>query len=322
MAKRNPTLSDDGQVTEMVDFLSRKFNVRRLNWHWLCAVGFMVGSCLLVGCGTTRDKMATDQLLLSDAVDRSVANIDFSPLRNEMVYLDTQYIRQVKGSGFVNADYIISSLRQQMVLAGVLLQEDREQAMFIVEPRVGALGADGHDVNYGVPASQGLNAAASLVTATPPLPVLPEISLARKTDDSAAAKIAVFAYHRESRQPVWQSGMSVARSTAYGRWIFGAGPFQSGSIYDSTHFAGANILGSSPLTTLNPLTKRERTELSSDDNAYRSAAIWDEGIRNKLLSGEVRHLAALPEESTSKTVVKPTPPTEEGAPTEESAPTE
>ena len=77
--------------------------------------------------------MATDQLLLSDAVDRAVANIDFSPLRNEMVYLDTQYIRQVKGSGFVNADYIISSLRQQMVLAGLLLQEDREQALFIVE---------------------------------------------------------------------------------------------------------------------------------------------------------------------------------------------
>ncbi|MDG2380735.1 MAG: hypothetical protein P8N76_03600 [Pirellulaceae bacterium] len=257
--------------------------------------------------------MATDQLLLSDAVDRAVANIDFSPLRNEMVYLDTQYIRQVKGSGFVNADYIISSLRQQMVLAGLLLQEDREQALFIVEPRVGALGADGHDVNYGVPASQGLNAAASLVTATPPLPVLPEISLARKTDDSAAAKIAVFAYHRATRQPVWQSGMSVARSTAYGRWIFGAGPFQSGSIYDSTQFAGANILGSSPLTTLNPLMKREPTQLSSEDNAYRNAAIWDENIRDKLLSGEVKHLAALPEEAAPRPVAEPTEPSEAAA---------
>ena len=116
------------------------------------------------GCGTTRDKMATDQLLLSDAVDRAVAHIDFSPLDGETVFLDTQYIRQVKGSGFVNADYIISSLRSQMVLAGILLQEDRDEATFIVEPRVGALGSDGHDVNYGVPASQGLNAAASIVT--------------------------------------------------------------------------------------------------------------------------------------------------------------
>ena len=167
-----------------------------------------------VGCGTTREKLATEQMLLSDAVDRAVARIDFSPMTGEKVFLDTTYLRQIKGTAFVNADYIISSLRQQMVLAGCLLQDNREDAEYIAEARVGVLGTDAHDVNYGVPGSNGLSAAASLVGSAAPLPSLPDISFARKTDDSAASKIAVFAYHRETREPVWQSGLSVARSRA------------------------------------------------------------------------------------------------------------
>ena len=137
--------------------------------------------------------------------------------------------------------------------------------------------------------------------------MLPEISLARKTDDSAAAKIAVFAYHRETRQPVWQSGLSVTRSTAYGRWIFGAGPFQSGSIYDSPQFAGGEILDSSPLR------KKAPVELSKEDAAYRSAAIWDEQIRDKLLSGEIQHLASLPEEPSPPPATPPPKPAAEAA---------
>ncbi len=174
-----------------------------------------------VGCGTTRDKLATEQLLLSDAVDRAVAHIDFSPLRGETVFLDTQYIKQLKSNpnSFVNQDYIISSLRQQMLQAGCLMQENRETADYIAEVRVGALGTDGHDVNYGLPPSQTMNAAASVVSRGMALPILPEISLARRSDDTAAAKIAVFAYMRETKQPVWQSGLSVARSRAQGRWV-------------------------------------------------------------------------------------------------------
>ncbi|MCA9246652.1 MAG: hypothetical protein KDA42_06035, partial [Planctomycetales bacterium] len=53
------------------------------------------------GCGTTRQNSATEQLLLSDAVDRSVARIDFAPLTGKKVYLDTQYVQPVKQGGFV-----------------------------------------------------------------------------------------------------------------------------------------------------------------------------------------------------------------------------
>jgi hypothetical protein len=230
------------------------------------------------GCGTTRDKLATEQLLLSDAVDRAVARIDFSPLKGEKVYLDTSYLKEVKSAGFVNADYIISSLRQQMASSGCLLQENREDAVYIAEARVGVLGSDAHDVNYGIPGSNGITAAATLVANAAPLPSLPEISFARKTDDSAATKVAVFAYDRVTREPVWQSGLSVARSRAQARWLLGAGPFQSGTIYEGTQFAGRK-LGASSLKGATPEPP------PPGEQQYRSFAVYGSRLREKLGRG-------------------------------------
>jgi hypothetical protein len=253
----------------------------------------------LLGCGTTRDKLATEQLLLSDAVDRSVARIDFSAMRGKTVYLDTQYLRTMKVTTVVNADYIISSIRQQMLLAGCLLQDEREKAEFIAEARVGVLGTDGHDVNYGIPAANagGLSAAATAVGGTL-LPSLPEISFARKSDESAAAKVAVFAFRRDNKSPVWQSGTSVARSTAQSRWILGAGPFQSGTIYDGTHFVGGNG-NSSTLRGARP------EMLTAEDSTYRNPALWDRDLQERLLGNEVpaemlANRPARPDDDTKK----------------------
>lgn len=204
----------------------------------LAAVILAVG---LMGCGTTKTRIMTEQLLMSDAVDQAVARIDFRAMANEKVYFDTQYIKNVKGFGFVNADYIISSLRQQIVAADCRLQDSAEDADFIIEARVGTLGTNGHEVVYGVPASQSLTAAASIVPNIPSLPAIPELSLARKDAQLGAAKIAVFAYERESRRPVWQSGVAQSKSDAQDLWFMGAGPFQRGSIYNGTQFAGRKL---------------------------------------------------------------------------------
>lgn len=195
----------------------------------------------LIGCGTTKTRVATEQLLMSDAVDEAVARVDFRAMSGAKVYFDTQYIKNIKGFGFVNADYIISSLRQQMIAADCRLQDDKEEADFIIEARVGTLGTNGHEVVYGVPANQSLTTAATLVPNVPQVPSLPEISLAKKDAQLGAAKIAVFAYERESKRPVWQSGVAQAKSDAQDVWIMGAGPFQRGSIYKGTQFAGHRI---------------------------------------------------------------------------------
>jgi len=196
----------------------------------------------LVGCGTTRQYQATEQLVLSDAVDRSVATIDFRPLSGRKVYFDSSYIRTVKGPAFVNADYVISGLRQQIVAAGCLLQDSSDDADIIIEARMGALGADDHRVTYGLPENNPLQTAAALLPNTPTLPSLPEMALAKRESREGASKIAAFAYDRETRQPVWQSGISQATSTARDTWVLGVGPFQGGTIRQETKLAGSQLI--------------------------------------------------------------------------------
>jgi hypothetical protein len=67
---------------------------------------------------------------------------------------------------------------------------------------------------------------------------IPEIPFAKRRDQRGIAKIAVFAYHRETGTPVWQSGLAHQESSANDVWILGAGPFQRGTIYEGTEFAG------------------------------------------------------------------------------------
>jgi hypothetical protein len=66
---------------------------------------------------------------------------------------------------------------------------------------------------------------------------MPEIAIARRDAREGAAKVAAFAYHRESRQPLWQSGISKSIATSQNTWVLGVGPFQGSSIRDSSKIA-------------------------------------------------------------------------------------
>ncbi len=204
----------------------------------LCACGL---AGLLSGCGTTSAKLATEQLLQSDAVDTAVADIDFTELAGQRCFLDTQYVEDFEGVGFVNSNYIISAIRQEMTAEGLLLQDTKEDSDIIVEPRVGTLGSDDHDILYGIPASNALSAASSAIPNSPALPAIPEIAFMKRDNLMSAAKISVFAYHQETRQPVWQSGTSIARSDSRDTWVLGAGPFTRGTIHNGWRFAGSRV---------------------------------------------------------------------------------
>lgn len=214
----------------------------------------------LPGCGTMKSQSATEQLLASDAVDRSIDQLDFAALAGSKVFLDTRYMTHVNSVGFVNASYITSSLREQMLSANCVLMDDMAAADFVVEVRVGALGTDGHEVNYGVPGSRALNTTAALVTNSPVLPVLPEISLARKDERRAAVKLGVFIYHRETREPAFAPAMVQGESKAKSTWVLGAGPFQKGSIYETPQFAGAPLEIPEPIEDLKEKVARTQVK--------------------------------------------------------------
>ena len=190
---------------------------------------------LLAGCGTTRmtdsSRTATEQLLISSAIDHSVSEFDFRGLAGKKVYFDAQYL-----DGTVDKGYVVSSLRQHLLASGCLLQEERKKATYVVEARSGGVGTDHSSLLVGVPQM-------NVPTLVPGQPSqIPEIPLAKKNDQNGVAKIAVFAYNRLTGERVWQSGVVQSNSTSKDVWVLGAGPFQRGSIRTRTTFAGEPIL--------------------------------------------------------------------------------
>ncbi len=173
-------------------------------------------------------------MLLADAVDRAVSRIDFGLLAGKNVYFDTSYM-----NGAVDKDYIISTMRQHMLACGCILKEKRDDAIIVVEARVGTVGTDRHELLFGTPATSVSLGALSTVPGTPT--IVPEIALAKRTDQAGVAKIAVFAYERDSGRPIWQSGSDPVISRSRDLWVFGTGPFQRGTIYDGTQFAGDEL---------------------------------------------------------------------------------
>ena len=242
------------------------FSVTRTWCHYL-----LVAVIYVFGCGTMKNHVATEQLLVSDAIERAVDQFDFSPLANSTVYLDTQYMAKVTTQGFLNSDYISSALRERLMMANCYIKDSAEDAEFVVEVRVGVLGTDAHEINYGIPASQPLTTTASLLTGGGVIPSLPEVSLAKKDERRGAAKLHLFAYNRETMQAVWQPEVAYGRSTARSLWVFGAGPFEKGTIYDKTQFAGAPLealelqpLGVKNLSTLAKLRPNRGTDERPD----------------------------------------------------------
>lgn len=198
------------------------------------AAGWFLLVALMAGCGTTRftdtHRSATEMLLISKAVDETLANVDFRPLAGKTVYLEEKYLEGIQDRG-----YLISSLRQHLLASGALLQEERKTATYIVEPRAGAVATDRNSLLIGIPQTILPTFAASPV----PLPSqIPEIALAKSTEQRAYAKIAVFAYNRLTGRPVMQSGVAKAHSNSKDLWLFGLGPFQGGNVRDKTEFNG------------------------------------------------------------------------------------
>ena len=189
----------------------------------------------LCGCTINKSRMATEQLVVSDAVDRVVAQVDFTPLSGQKVYFDTKYLAGAKLNGNPNVEYLTSALRQQMVAYDCRLTDKLEEADLVVEARVGALGNDGNEATYGIPGSAAVSAAAAFATGFPSPVGMPELSLGRRNHQWGAAKVGLFAYDRVSHQRVWQAGVATGASQARELWVMGVGPFQRGRVYKEAH---------------------------------------------------------------------------------------
>ena len=214
---------------------------------------FLVSICALCvfGCGTTKwsdtHRTGTEQLLISNAIDRVVHKVDFSPMREKKCFLDTSAISQT-----TDREYLATTIRQHLMASGAILAVSKEEAEYIVEVRSGAVGTDRDDLLIGIPAMTLPAIPSSQYSAT----VIPEIPFIKQTKQRGVAKIALFAYNKETGNPVWISGNTQGESSARNLWFVGAGPLTRGTIYHETTFAGNPV----PLRTqANPDTLIEQS---------------------------------------------------------------
>ena len=198
---------------------------RRPGVALLCAALVAAAS----GCGTTRwsdsKRTATEQLLISDAVERTVMQIDMRPLAGQAVFLDTTILDDV-----TDGKYLASALKHQLLASGCRLAAGADTADIVVEARAGALGTDRNDVLLGIPATS-VQVAGNGTS-------IPELALFKRTDQRGVAEVNLFAYERASGRAVWQSGLARIDSNTRDRWMLGTGPFQDGDIHDRIEFAG------------------------------------------------------------------------------------
>ncbi len=202
----------------------------------LCWPAIFVLLFTAAGCGTSKwtdtGRSATEQLLITDAMDRAVSSLDFRALAGKTAYVESSAVKKLTDS-----EYLISCLRQHMLASGCVLKDDKAAADYIVEVRAGAIGTDRNDVLYGIPA-------VNIPTAVPVTGVpsqIPEMPIIKKTDQRAVVKLSLFAYNQKTGRPIWQSGAVPEESKAKAVWVLGAGPFQRGTIYNGTEFAGDRL---------------------------------------------------------------------------------
>ncbi len=196
------------------------------------AIGCVAAGTALVlgnGCGTTKvtgtARTGTEQLLLTDAWDRAVREIDFKPLAGVPVYLDPANVAAV------DQGWVVSSIRQCMAEQGVLLRPKADEAQWIVEARVGAYGTDESNFLIGVPQVNVPQTVPGVPSGT-----IPEMPLVKRSNQKAVAKLALFAYERKTGRYVWSSGTMQARSNAKDVYVGGMGPFQTGTLRDGPEF--------------------------------------------------------------------------------------
>jgi hypothetical protein len=171
--------------------------------HFFVTICGAVAFLMLSGCtqtGLTNPKRsATEQLLISTAADRALAQVDFSIVRGKKVYVDPSHFNSE------DEDYVIGSIRDFVSTNDGLLVPKLEDADLIIEPRSGALSIDASSSLIGMPSSAA------------PLPIagsvnLPEVALYKSEKQFSIAKIALLAYERDSHKHVASTGPKIGRA--------------------------------------------------------------------------------------------------------------
>lgn len=172
-----------------------------------------------VGCATMKEsdtaRTGLEQLLISNAVDQSLAKVDFKPISGAKVHLKTDFL------DCVDKNYILLSTRSKLLANQCTIVDKPEDADVVMEIASGGVGTDRTDLTVGSPEIPlGLMGS------------VPKISVYERKKAMGTAKLAIIATDTKTKQPIINSGYSLARSDHQHWTMMGAGPVLSGSVAD------------------------------------------------------------------------------------------
>lgn len=183
---------------------------------------------LAPGCASIRTtdppRTATEQFLLSQAVDEAIEQLSADALRDRVVFIDTSYLSPTPTPEHT---FLTADLRARLLMNGVRIAPTREKAQIIVEPRTGGIGLDRIEFLLGIP-SFALPAASSAVGNVPIL--TPELAILKSTRQRGYASVAFVAYWADTGELLASSGPFIGRTWRDDWWLFGTGPRTTGDI--------------------------------------------------------------------------------------------
>lgn len=154
-----------------------------------------------------------EQLLISNAVDRSLDKVDFRPIAGAKVHLKTDLL------DCVDKNYIILATKSRLLATQCTLADKPEDADVVVEVASGGVGTDRTETIVG----------------TPEIPLglmgsIPKVNFYERNKAMGTAKLSILATDVKTKQPVINTGFALARSDHQHWTMFGAGPVLSGSV--------------------------------------------------------------------------------------------
>ena len=171
----------------------------------------------LLGCASTKTsntaRTATEQLLISNAVDQALDKMDFRAFSGHTVFLDDRYV------DCLDKQYVIASVRHHILHQRAILVTKPEEAEVLVEMRTGVVGTDIADSFLGIPE-----------VTVPGMLTLPEVRVLTRQVQTGTAKLGIVAVDAKTKEVLGEGGMSLARSDNNSWFVAGIGPFKSGSI--------------------------------------------------------------------------------------------
>lgn len=140
---------------------------------------FAIGGCVSPRV-TDPARTATEQLLVSTAVDLAVEQMDLAPLHNRRVVLDSANFDGVDKA------YAVGAIADRLSRQGAKVTADKEDADVVAAIRAGALSIDRSDFLIGVPRM-------NLPTPFGATVQTPELAFLKKTRQEGIAKLALSA---------------------------------------------------------------------------------------------------------------------------------